>query len=520
MKVMVVDDEPIIRLGLRTLIDWENSGFTLVGEAADGEEALLFMSEQQVDLLVTDIRMPRMDGLDLIREARRRTDDIGIVVLSCLDDFSYVKEAMKLGAFDYILKPTMEPDELLRILRVISEKLEEERQAKARLRELNERLEQSKLYQLQADILHYLEHGKNEDQLRQALFRDRQTVYSMLVCTPSGMNALIREAEKHSVSVVVRLQDQRYLLLLECDRSLSANDWYQLAYTTSHNMMRGWGEAEFDHAAMRSVLLVGPPLVDVCDLRKRIDYHYQQLVDRFYGRSADTVYLDNPKLDAASDAPLPGAIRNDLLRAIAGHNPDAMLHSLQQLLAEIGRIKPDLTRLHPFLFESVGLAIGYARDNGYYGLQELEQQYLSVEAISNMYEFEEVKAWLTRFINELADSRDGAKIKREVLHPFVRKAIAYIRDNYAANIGTTDIAAHVKLSRSYLSDLYGKEVGESLTETLTRVRIEEACKLLSTTDKKIYEIAEETGFNDSKTFTKTFKRLMGCSPKEYPASNK
>lgn len=519
MNVMIVDDEPIIRVGLRRLIDWEQHGMHLVGEASDGEEALAFLNEHPVDLLVTDIRMPRMDGLELIRQCKQAAMDVGIVVLSCLDDFSFVKEAMKLGAYDYILKPTMEPDELVSILKLISGKLEEERREKARIRELNDRLEQSRPYRLQAKILHYLEHGEPGPELGQELFKDGMKLYSLMVCTMPGQVFSVRESEHEDVLVAVRLHETQQLLLIECERSISENEWYQHSYLTAKKLLSQWNEMK-DTAAERPFILMGPPMNELDELPNRIAYHREQLSNRFYMNTAGEIYMEAPVHREGSELVNAGEKRNNLLRAISGSNEEAMKLSLQEMLEAIRLAEPELPRLHAFVLETVGLAVGYARDNGYIGIHELEQQYVSIDTIMSIHSYSELSRWLTRFFSELANSRKGIRLFQDVQHPFIRKAIAFIRDNYHRNIGTADIAEYVKLSRSYLSDLYSKEVGESLTETLTRIRIEAACQLLQKTDKKIYEIAERVGFNDSKTFTKTFKRIVGCSPKEYPLSNK
>jgi two-component system response regulator YesN len=106
-------------------------------------------------------------------------------------------------------------------------------------------------------------------------------------------------------------------------------------------------------------------------------------------------------------------------------------------------------------------------------------------------------------------------MSKEPSNPFIKKAVRFMREQYSRNIGTVDIADHVKLSRSYLSDLFSKEMGESLIETLTRIRIEEAKRKLRNGEMKVYEIAEAVGFSDPKSFAKTFKRLVGCTPKEF-----
>jgi YesN/AraC family two-component response regulator len=265
LNVLIVDDEPIIRIGLKTLVNWQQFGFQHVGEAEDGLEAWDQIDLLQVDIVITDLLMPRMNGLELIRLIQNHSRPIAVIVLSCMDDFSYVKEAMKHGAKDYILKPTMEPDQLIAILISVREELLRTREVKRQL----------------------------------TSFQD--------------------------------LENQNTIQVI-----------------------------------MDDIRLTGP----------------------------------------------------------------------------------------------------------------------------------------------------------QTRNPFVMKAFRYMDENYANNISTIDIAAHVRLSRSYISDLYGKETDESLSEALTRIRISKAKEMLRKGELKIYEIAEAVGFLDAKVFTKAFKRLEGCTPREYEVEGK
>ena len=124
LKVMIVEDELLARTGLRMLVEWEKNGFQLVAEATDGQEALEFLVQNQVDILITDIRMPVMDGLELMSEIRTRRIHCEIIVLSGFDDFAFVKQALVMGARDYIHKPTMTPEDIIATLKRVAGEIE------------------------------------------------------------------------------------------------------------------------------------------------------------------------------------------------------------------------------------------------------------------------------------------------------------------------------------------------------------------------------------------------------------
>lgn len=125
LKVLIVEDEVLARTGLRTLVDWEANGFVLCGEAVDGQEALELLEREPADIVITDIRMPVMDGLELIRRIRERGWPCQVVVLSSYDDFDYVRQALVLGARDYIHKPTMTPEDIIAALKRVAAEIGE-----------------------------------------------------------------------------------------------------------------------------------------------------------------------------------------------------------------------------------------------------------------------------------------------------------------------------------------------------------------------------------------------------------
>ncbi|HBR29267.1 MAG TPA: DNA-binding response regulator, partial [Firmicutes bacterium] len=138
LKVMIVDDEAIVRIGLKSMIDWESHGFQLVGEANDGQRALDLFQKNKPDLVITDLKMPVMDGLQLMRHLNELDARCRVIVLSSYDEFSLVKEAMKLGAADYLLKLEMEPDQLVEVLSGFKSEILQEREEKTQQAQIDE----------------------------------------------------------------------------------------------------------------------------------------------------------------------------------------------------------------------------------------------------------------------------------------------------------------------------------------------------------------------------------------------
>lgn len=539
MNVLVVDDEPIVRMGLRNLVDWERHGLNCIGEASDGLEAWDMIQQETVDIVVTDILMPRMDGLELIRRLKDSSMDVGILVLSCLDDFAYVKEAMKLGAQDYILKPTMEPEELLAIILDIQKQLEEKRQSQEQWNEWQKQLERTKQVQMALRIQSWLEReeaavGKQErdgasedpvlneqDQLlANELFPRGQGLCSiMLYGVPDipWYATHVHDDGHDSEPITVKWSHNRYLLFYPVQLRWSGQEMHSYVYAKAHEVVtnimreRSSGEQSADF-----FVGIGPVMYVLADLQHACHWHERQMNYRFY-ESSERMVGEPPRTDD-KEIELPYDDRNHLLRAIYHDNREAILHCAERLCEHIQIHQPPVSKLFPFITELLNLAISYARDRGYTRMDEYERLYMSTEAITTSTRVGQLCLRLLEALRELGNYKRGSGLEELPSNPFIRKALLYIKENYRQNINTVDIAEHVKLSRSYFSDLYSREMGESLSETITRVRMDEAKRLLSEGELKIYEIAESVGFSDARAFAKSFKKVVGCTPKEYEQS--
>jgi len=512
--VLIVDDEPIARLGMRSLVDWKRYGLTYAGEAGDGVEAWEKLQRENIDILVTDILMPRMDGLELIRRLRSMTDEIGVLVLSCLDDFEYVKEAMKLGAEDYILKPTMEPEQLVSNILEIGRKLEQRRVAREQITRWKRQAEETKQVQLAMRIRTFAERGTADSQLENDLFAGNRNLYSLMVygeveppVTDWNVPDLVAEARWHD----------RILLLFSLECGASRHDRFMSGFAKAREVdafiLKHIGEEATEY-----YIALGPFMRSLSDLQSALKLHERQIDYQFYHPSGKIVgEVPHRK---AEEAPLPYECRNDLLRAVFHDNREAVLYGAEQLVRRIRETQPAVSKLRPFVYETVGLIAGYARERGYARMDEYERRYVSMEAVQRCWNVGSLCKWLAGALRELWEYRTGPAFDTLPANPFIRKALDFMKENYRRNLSTVDIANHVRLSRSYLSDLYSREMGESLSETLMRLRVNEAKRMLRAGDMKIYEIAEAVGFSDPKVFAKAFKKVVGCTPKEFELSNK
>ncbi|TBL80273.1 response regulator [Paenibacillus thalictri] len=511
MNVLIVDDEPIVRTGLSSFIEWERHGLRLAGTANDGMDAWERLQREPVDIVVTDILMPRMDGLELVRRLHQASADMAVIVLSCLDDFVYVKQAMKLGARDYVLKPTMEPEELVAILLEAKNALELARHEKEQLAAWRKELEMSKLSQLSMKLEKYISGGHTDDSAIDLPLAEGHMLYSVGVRTAAPQLAYMDWSAQGALAAV-RCGEQSVLLLYAGACALSQHQQYTAAYERSSDLER-FIRREAGLAAGDYFIGVGEPVRHPRQVAEAVQRFERQQQHAFY--AADFTPVGSAAAEPSTAAKLPLEEKIDLLRAVAAGNMEAVRDAAKRIMLAIAAEQPPVTKVHGFIFELFGMAAGYARERGDKSIDEFEARFVNQQRIQALLNLQALGAFMQEALEQLSrpgmDEHAGWNSK----NPFIRKVIQYMRANYQQNIGTADIAEHVRLSRSYLSDLFSKEMGESLSEALTRIRMDEAKRLLSGGEKKVYEVAEAVGFQDAKTFAKTFKRVVGCSPKEY-----
>ena len=158
-KVMIVDDEPIIRTGLKHVVDWGELGFKIVSEAKNGLDALKKLEEEPVDLIITDIKMPQMDGIELLEVLREKNNDVSGVLLSGFAEFAYAQKGLSLGAIDYLLKP-MDPTNIKEVLEKVYKKFTNDKMIKEQTEYLNKKLELTRSFSREK-VINDIIHGKN-----------------------------------------------------------------------------------------------------------------------------------------------------------------------------------------------------------------------------------------------------------------------------------------------------------------------------------------------------------------------
>ena len=526
LKVMLVDDEPFTLQGLQVLIDWESAGFEIAAVCSNGKEALNFLSGNQVDLIISDIRMPEMNGLELLEAVKKeKLSDAKFVFLTGYDDFSYTQRAIRSGCLDYILKPVIE-EELISVLRKVSNLNRES----VILRKNREKMEDA--YHLR--VLRHLIRGKYNDEDIEYANKHLMLSGDLRFIEIDFVNREMEEDNRDSDDLSVMQRQlfntcrdtlKEYANHFAIDFSYDEDNYsIGFIYCDSMASISDMTDAEFLNALIRKIevlilkpirMLCGQPVSDISSLSKSFDscrglrsiagfhntkklYFYEETEDNhgsivLFKKTIDEIIIDIEKND-------PALIEKNIVKLY------------EEIKGKEGNSRAFDLNINYFLFQLIHLA------------SELDDTVNQEEIIQYISEQTSGKAFargshqhMTKFATEFAVYL--SELRKNISRGILADVEADIKKNYADNISLKDLGDRYHINSSYLGQVFKKNYGMSFKNYLTNYRIKEAARQIINTDKKINRIAEDVGYKDSDYFIRKFIEIMGCTPSKYRKNN-
>lgn len=548
-KALIVDDEPIIRYGLASTVDWAGAGVECAGEAGNGEAALGLISEREIDILITDIKMPKMDGLELIRRAKSSRPHLKAILISSYNDFEYARRAVQLGVVvDYLLKPTMEPEDVTRLLAVCRDKLNEEKALEEKSAQLAQEEQERKRRNVENELRRALT-GQPADWA--GLAAEMPGPYVLAVWRAEGEPGAAGGAaggdggaagggaaiglERQAARLAALLPDavvcqtgERELCLLLPDRSPAAAAGLRIRQ--AHAAMREAPGEAGAAAAPGFTVGISPVFHRAERLPEAYEWARNAFEAAFFGgpgacydgeiRRREDGGPDRPALTAGAGESAArersASLRDALSRKLADSDEAGCERTLRDLF-ELWR-----SRLLPpgEVRKQAGDALLRLQSARPYlrAEEKLELLMDDHERLKRAGSLSEVEALVTARFREsrepgeplpLAASEDAAGAAA------IRSALAYIQERFRTELSLREVADHVHMSRNYFSEQFKRHTGLNFIDFVIRLRIRYARHLLETTTLKVYDIGLHCGFNSDKHFLKMFKRETGCTPAEY-----
>ncbi|MNW51633.1 putative response regulatory protein [compost metagenome] len=529
-KLFFVDDELLVRTNLKMLIPWSAYGFTVCGEASGAAEALRLIPDLQPDIVLTDIRMPGMSGLDLIRLIGENHPDIRTVVLSNYDDFDYVRVALQNGAVDYILKHRLDKDTILNALSGATKMLQSNpSEPRPQLGDANQLLALKKKFLVQLIAGFHFSEEEIQSHIRiLGIHLHNKRVVPVLASVDdykmrtAGASLHARELEQFSIvniteellaeyenGAISHIEDDKFLILFSFPHTHSQYEIDQeiggIAARISNAMKKFLN---------RSVSFsIGP----MCPTLKSLPQSYQKAEEQLRGRyylGKNVILRDSIPLQKPMMTGLDVRMEKQLGRSLLQGDLAATMELLEQVFASI--YEQALTKAGSQLIfnDLLGVLLRICKE------KEIELESLHddrtppYEMLDRMETFEEFRAWFYELFS-LAISKIHHETLQEGYTEYVHFALRYISKHFAEQISLNDIAEPLKISVAYLSTLFKQEVGIGFAEYLSNVRVEQAKALLTEHNMDIKEIAEHCGFMNYNYFFNVFKKKTGLTPGQY-----
>lgn len=528
-RIMLVDDEEEVRKAIIRKMDWESLGFMVVGDAENGEDALEKLEQLEPDVVITDIRMPYVDGLTLTARIREKYPSMKILIFSGYDDFEYAKQAIKLNVTEYILKP-VNGEELAVILKRIRDSLDEEVEQRRNIDSLRESY-LSSLPILRELFLNNL--VSRTTNVTAAASRMRE--YGIDILDARKWLAAVIHVERVERVETQELSMHQELIPISVRRLVedslraycrsaifsSMEGITVIAAIDENNTLTGLINLFSDICKESRRLLEISITVGVgqcCEVLQDIGVSYQSAVDALGYRAivgeGKTIYINDVepvnrgKLEfhVKDEEALVAAIKfgsretiENILRKLSDCMEDAKVHARQYQLYMLSIVNCLLR-----LMQQYDLDIDIMFDSK-------EQYEVILEGICNKEEFADRIILVACCMNE-AMNRERDNTMRKV----IEEAREYIREHYAnSELSVEMLCRHLHMSPAYFSTVFKKETGQSYVNYLTEVRLKKAVELLNETDEKTYMIAQKVGYQEQNYFSYVFKKQYGVSPTKY-----
>lgn len=527
LKVLLVDDEPFILQGLKAIIDWEKEGFLVAATLSNGREAYDYLKENSVDVILADIKMPEMTGLELLEKIRtEKLSDAFFIVLTGFKDFSYIQTAMRFDCMDYMLKP-VDKQELTGLLRKITKVSDERRE----LEQSRDFMEQAYLARNLIALLFGKYDEKNINYVKNHLQLSEEICYIDVEMSDfakddeellegeirslqrkmfEAARDYLKEDEKHCIFDVSRDEKSYDVGIIYCDYIAAKKDLTTQEFLTN---LRYHIKTETGHSTN---IFVGKPVSKIEAISKSYaSACVLKSLEAF--RSKKNIYYYEDEISAENGQIMILKDKIDgLIRAIEQDNDEAIDAGISDFYGELnsGKAPEETVRLNVnyFLFQLIHIATELDSDINQEEILRFIAEHSFDEGLlrgSNEH--------MKKFAHEYADYL--GQLRKNVSGGVLLEIEKEIRENYAENMTLRDLGKKYYVNSSYLGQIFQKKYGQSFKDYVTAYRISQAERLLLNTDKRIAEIAEEVGYKDSDYFLKKFIEANGCTPSKFRKSH-
>lgn len=522
-RLLVVDDEALVRLGIKNCINWHEIGFEEPLEASNGKEALALIRDQKVDIILTDIRMPEMNGLEMIKSITSDPERPEVIILSCYNEFEYVREAMLYGARDFLFKPKMYPDDIVDALQRTVKHLEARKKVDEKLLTLQKKIEEDYAWKKESFLIDLIE-GKK---ISNSEFTSKASELGIRLSLNNLVVLFFRVGNFTDISLK-KFNNEHYRLKASIKEIIAQNidagkyceiicrniNEYVVFYTNpdsssefkAYTESMAYGKKVLNMLKKNLCLEVSGGVSRVYNGINWIFNAYNEAVLAAY-RSELKGYGNIVWFDERND--IPGVKSNELMGILddvfnlTGYNYVDNLKAIFQKVKNIGSLSLDAVR-------ELGANI----------INRLFRNYLDHEnVLTEIYKKFPMVYQIIFKMNSILEIEnyvmDLAYQLNTITEKHLRRDIILAAEFIKAHISDPDlsfekVAQQVNISKNYFSRLFRETMGESFSDYVIRTRLEHGRDLYLKGNMKVYEIAEKVGYPNWRYFTRLYKKRMGA----------
>jgi two-component system response regulator YesN len=528
-KLLIVDDEALVREAIKDQMNWEELGFICIGDCEDGQEALAFIERETPDVVLTDIGMPFMDGMELTRELSVSYPSIKVIILTGYDDFEFAQQALKLQAVDYILKP-ITAAELEVIIRKLAGELDLERRQSQDYEQLKRQLTESLPLLKERFLERLVTSPMTERQIKESCS------YFQIQWKGSYLIELAIAVDQFELELPSTLVDEElirfavYNISQEITANYAGAALFRDRENRVHVLMSGDDTDElYEQSLLLAVEIHGAAtsylpiklsigIGHACRMADHITFVHQSALSALDYRYVigtneiiriiDIEQRERPELLAVV------AWESELITKLKTGTSEEMEDWVRKLFAVFREHVFPIDVCYMYLQRIVLTMMHTLYEMNSHILQTNGEAKNPMTEINRLTTLDEIEAWMKELCIKAVTIIRSKREDQTVLQ--IKKAIAYVKQHYQdPELSLKSVCQHVSMSSSYFSSLFKHNNGITFVEYVTRERMEKAKELLCLTSMKSFEIAYAVGYSDPHYFSGAFKKHTGDTPTDY-----
>jgi two-component system response regulator YesN len=539
LKLFIVDDEPDTREGLRYYFNWDKYNIEVVGEADDGSSAIPMIFREKPDIILTDVKMPEVDGIQMAKHIRASDKNAKIIFISGYDDVAYIKSALKLDAIDYILKP-VDLNELEQVIEKVIHMIDEEKNAEALMYKMNAKLRKSMPTLREKYFMTLVRDGisNEKDIIKKMEFLEldlpMEAEYCIVVVSiddkAEEFDDMSEKDKQLMAFSVINICEElisnsmrgytfenrpgEYVCILKLQREQDEEGVYYEDTENLYSLLSSIKDSVYKFLKISVTIGVGLTVHSLKDISKSYSKAYENVNQRLFLGKNKIITIDSLEAEEDYIHQFDFSNTQQLSNIIKSSDEEKLVNVINIIFVDMARYK--YTNVKYCLNICLQLILTASRqlielqinvDESRFDERKAWEQIFEVDTIEDMKRIiTNYLVTVSRYISEKRNrkSRNVIENIKEIIHR-----------NYNENMTINEIANEVYLSTTYLCMVFKQETGETVNEYITKVRIEKAKELLKDPSYKIYDICYDIGYIEPGYFSKIFKKHTGLSPSEY-----